>query len=106
MILKLNKKTGQTALEYSILLIIILGVFVAMGTYVKRAFQGRWKSVVDDMGDQYDPRFSSTETRSTISVNSETRIFVTDAGDEFHTERQDISNSFEEKSGFTTVTDY
>ena len=37
---------GQSLLEYSILIIIIIAVFIVMSTYVKRGVQGRWKPEV------------------------------------------------------------
>ena len=50
-----NRK-AQTILEYTVILIIILGVMIAMKNYVKRGIQGLWKSAADDVGDQYDPQ--------------------------------------------------
>ena len=47
---------GQTILEYTVIVIIILGVMIAMKDYIKRGIQGRWKSASDDFGDQYDPQ--------------------------------------------------
>ncbi len=52
----MRNRKGQTILEYTVILIIILGVMIAMKDYVKRGIQGRWKSATDDFGDQYDPQ--------------------------------------------------
>ena len=67
-------KKGQTALEYLIILTLVLGAFVAAGTYVKRGLQGRWKAAVDDLGDQYDPRTGDTYVIHRIVSNTETII--------------------------------
>lgn len=55
--LKHNKKKGQSLLEYTILIIFILIVFLAFQKYIVRGLSGRWKSSADALGygRQYDP---------------------------------------------------
>jgi uncharacterized protein (UPF0333 family) len=67
-------RRGQSILEYSILLIIIIAAFITMQIYIKRGFQGRWKSAVDELGDQYDPYKSNTTVTWKMQSSSETRI--------------------------------
>jgi uncharacterized protein (UPF0333 family) len=52
--LRLNKR-GQSALEYAVLLAVIVAALVAMQVYVKRAGEGRLKESADDLGSQYEP---------------------------------------------------
>jgi hypothetical protein len=49
----LNKKRGQSTLEYAILIIIVIGALLSIQVYIKRGLQGRLKSATDDIGDQY-----------------------------------------------------
>ena len=62
-----NRK-GQTILEYTVIFIIILGVFIAMKDYIKRGVQGRWKSATDDFGDQYDPQYVNSNINYSTSL--------------------------------------
>lgn len=51
----LNKKRGQSTLEYAILVIIIIGALLSIQVYIKRGLQGRLKGAADDIGDQFSP---------------------------------------------------
>ena len=64
----LNKKRGQSTLEYAVLIIVIIAALIAIQTYIKRGVQGRLKSASDDIGDQYSPGNTNSltaEKRST-----------------------------------------
>lgn len=97
----LNRR-GQSMIEYSMLVVIILGALIAMSHYFKRGVQGRWKSAVDEMGDQYDPRFGDTDFVSRVNSNTETYIFVVEdaAKKGYWTNRQDTVESVETKTGY------
>ena len=97
------KKNGQSTLEYSILIIIVLGAFVAMNNYIKRGIQGRWKSAVDDLGDQYDPRFSDTNLNYSLSSNAEVRVRIINDVNGVWTDRVDTSDSSETKKGIVSI---
>ena len=100
----MNRRTGQSTLEFTILIIIIIGVFLAASDYVKRGIQGRWKSAVDDLGDQYDPRTANTLLNSTLISNSDMRISTLNATDGgVVTFRNDTSESLEVKQGSVVV---
>jgi uncharacterized protein (UPF0333 family) len=49
----LNQKRGQSILEYSVLIVVIIGALLTIQVYIKRGVQGRLKSAADDIGDQY-----------------------------------------------------
>lgn len=100
---KTRSEHGQTTLEYSILVIVILGALISMSVYMKRGVQGRWKEAVDSLGDQYDPRLSNAEIIHSIQSETLTEISITDADGGFFTNRTDMSNSAETKTGFVTV---
>ena len=99
----MSKKSGQSSLEYATLVIVIMGVFIAMGTYFKRGVQGRWKEAVDGFGDQYDPRVTNTDITERITGTSETRITALPVAGGLWTMRDDTSNMTETKSGSMRV---
>jgi len=95
------KKRAQSTIELSMLIIIVIGVCLAAGPYVKRGIQGRWKAAADDLGDQYDPRTSDTMIRHVLISNQEMRIRMvnqTNPGGVW-TNRTDISDTMEFKQG-------
>ena len=49
----LNKRKGQSTLEYAVLIVIVIAALLAMNQYIKRGIQGRLKSATDDVGDQF-----------------------------------------------------
>ena len=98
------RKKGQSILEYVILLMIVIGVFVAMSNYVKRGLAGRWKVAVDDIGEQYDPRLTNSFVFHIIVSNTETILTtVNNSTGGFWTLRSDATNTIETKSGTVTV---
>ena len=109
----MRNRKGQTILEYTVIFIIILGVMIAMKDYVKRGIQGRLKSATDDFGDQYDPTSVNSNLVYATQVNSLSTIIATNGTDSSSgqleqgqwTNRQDMSNSVETKTGFTQVGD-
>ena len=105
----LNKK-AQSAVEYAMVLIVVMGAFVAIGTYIKRGIQGRMRDATDDMGDQYDPRVANSFIEYRQVVNSSTKVYTyntVDAGVlETTTKRDDTSKIVETKNGFISIGGY
>ncbi len=101
-----HKKRGQTTLEYAILLIIIIGVFVGMQNYFKRALQGRWKGHIDELGDQYDPRVADTNVIYTMSSVVNTEVIAMNTASGWWTRRTDSSTSTERKTGYDGIGSY
>lgn len=102
-------RRGQSILEYSILLIIIIAAFITMQIYIKRGFQGRWKSSVDDLGDQYDPNKSNSVITYLMTSNSQTHVstfrdtMAGNAAQGYYTLRDDTSSMTENKQGMLKV---
>lgn len=94
---------GQTAIEFTILLMIVIGVFIAMQFYVKRGLQGRWKSTLDDFGEQYDPRLTNANVVTRVLTNSGTQIQVIPDVGGYWTRRLDNSSSMTTVNGSTAV---
>ncbi|MBI4308987.1 MAG: hypothetical protein HY591_01505 [Candidatus Omnitrophica bacterium] len=105
----MKKYNGQTTLEYVVLIIIIVGALLAMQVYIKRGFQGRWKSTVDDFADQYDPGKINSLVNYSLVSNSDTVISAVPGIDPltgqpgFFTNRMDTTSSVENKQGETVV---
>ncbi|MBF0571205.1 MAG: hypothetical protein HQL12_04975 [Candidatus Omnitrophica bacterium] len=103
----MQNRKGQSILEYTVILIIILGVMITMKDYVKRGIQGRWKSATDDMGDQYDPQsvnssiVYATQSNGLSIVTVENGSSASVCGQ--WTNRVDTSNSLETKTGYTQI---
>ena len=106
-----NRK-AQTILEYTVILIVFMGVLIAMKDYIKRGIQGRWKSATDDFGEQYDPTAINSNILYSTQANADSIVTVTNGslpnvgGDMLTgqwTNRTDYSNSVETKTGTMQV---
>ncbi len=91
---------AQSLLEFTVLIIIIMAVFLSMSSYVKRGIQGRWKSAIDDFSDQYDPK-QMTNGTTFYSADTESSTNITTADNT--TSRVDNSHSFERRSSYMQV---
>jgi len=63
----MRSKKSLSILEYSALIAVIAFALIAMKVYLKRAFMGRYRSLSDEIGEQYDP--SATNMTSTGVTN-------------------------------------
>jgi hypothetical protein len=99
------KHNGQSMVEFIVLAMIVIFALVAMNTYIKRGFQGRWKQSVDDFGDQYDPAKVNSVVRYSSQAQSQTMVQAVPllnpqtGQTEYFTNRIDSSSSSESKSG-------
>src|SRR5512142_346668 len=100
-------RRGQSLLEYALLIIIIIAAFITMQIYIKRGFQGRWKSAVDELGDQYDPNKTNSVWTYTMTQNGETHITIfrdtVNGVNGYYTMREDISKMTENKQGMLRI---
>ncbi len=93
-------------MEYTMLIAIVIGAFLGIGSYFKRGIQGRWRAAVDDLGDQYDPRVGNTYLRHTIQSNTDSTVLAINAGDEYITRKIDTTNMIEIKTGYESAGSY
>ena len=105
-------RKAQTILEYTVIVIIIMGVMIAMRNYLKRGIQGRWKAASDDFGQQYDPQFINSNIMYSTMANAQSIVtvengsYTPDGGTLTQgqwTSRTDTSNSLDAKTGYTQV---
>jgi hypothetical protein len=100
----MRTRKGQSTLEQSTLIIIIIGALLAAGVYFKRGVQGRWKSSADDLGDQYDPRYTNTSIIQNIESRTDMMLKAVSAqGGGFWTMRTDKTYSTETKTGSSAI---
>jgi len=97
------RRKGQSTLEQTLLVVIIIGALLAVSFYFKRAVQSRWKGALDDLGEQYDPSTQQTTMCYYLESNTLTKMESTWQGDGYWTQRWDWSNSIEGKRGTSKV---
>lgn len=66
----LNRKKGQSTLEYAILIVIIIGALLTLQVYIKRGIQGRLKSATDDVGEQYTTADSGNYIKTVVTTSN------------------------------------
>lgn len=73
-LLNRKKKKGQSTMEFTVLIIIVIGALLAVQNYVKRAVQGSIRSAADDISEeQFSPGNTNiSRTRKAHSVSTET----------------------------------
>lgn len=99
-------KKGQSSIEYSVILIVIMGALLASSNYFKRGIQGRWKSSVDELGDQYDPRTANSSVLHRVLSNTTTTLISIDTPLGLQTTRIDSTNALETRQGSIAVGAY
>jgi Flp pilus assembly pilin Flp len=71
---KMNRK-GQSTLEYSVLIALIVGAIIVIQPYVGRALKGRYRDSTDNIGGQYDSGHMIADHTTTIEESRATEIF-------------------------------
>ena len=101
----LRKKKAQTTIEYSTLVIIAIAACLVAGVYFKRGVQGRWRTAVDEMGEQYDPRYTNTDITYSSEARTNTLIYTIQdvATNEIWTFREDDYSQTDSKTGVRRV---
>lgn len=65
---------GQSTIEYTLLIVGVIGALLAMQAYFKRGVQGRLRENVENIGKQYDPDTADSNYQMSASSNSTTEI--------------------------------
>ena len=74
-----TRRRGQSVLEYSLMVVVLIVVILAMNVYFKRALQGKWKSTSDQIGKQFTTnQFYTIETRQQSARTEATATEGTD----------------------------
>lgn len=93
------KRNGQTVIEYALIVTIVAAALLSTQIYIKRAIQGRWKTSVDDLGDQYDPKTANTFIRHSVRQNATTAMRAEIGEDGITTFRTDTTQTSDFKNG-------
>lgn len=91
---------GQSTLEYVILLGFIVAALIAMGVYMKRATQGKLRESTDQVGEQYDPK-NTTSTYTTHTYLNQTENMTRGGGSIINIETPD--DNIQNRTGNETV---
>lgn len=70
--MKKIEKNGQSILEYTILIAVIIGSLTIMRVYIKRGYQGRLKQDVDGLGQQYSPGHTTSVIETQTNIKNTT----------------------------------
>ncbi len=103
-------RKAQSTMEFTVLIIIIIAAFIATQNYIKRGFQGRIKSSMDDFGEQYDPRYTNSFMNYSLVSNADTSVQIIPSIDPqgnpgYTTNRIDTTVSVETRQGTSAVGD-
>lgn len=98
MLIRMRK--AQSTLEYALLIGVIVGAFLGMQNYLKRALQGRMQIIGDQMGDQYSPGLTK---RNESMLVSHDRIEETMSNGTNPSTTTVITGGFQEMNAYKTV---
>ena len=97
-------KKGQSALEYTVVIVIAVAALLAMQVYIKRAFQGKLRQAADEVGGQYAPKATTSDItikmESTIKTNTETKKV---GGEYVTTTTTNVESQTDTRKGYETV---
>ncbi|MFH1360158.1 MAG: hypothetical protein ABIJ41_03875 [Candidatus Omnitrophota bacterium] len=99
-------KKGQSTVELAMLVIIVIGAFVAIQMYIKRGIQGRWKDAVDQFGSQYDPTVMTTNVIHRYQAEAVTDIKTVEEAEGYWTNRIDTMHGVETRVGASQAEGY
>jgi len=102
-----RKRFAQSTIEFTILVMVVVGALLAGQVYFKRAIQGRWKASVDELGEElYDPRFTDADIVYRTQANARVDITTIPDGAGYWTMRHDQTNAIETRSGQSLIGGY
>jgi hypothetical protein len=99
-ILPKKHRCAQSTLMYVATLVAMVMAIIAMSTYIKRGFQGRYRAVSDELGAQYEPgatTINNITTTTTVSHEYEIPYPSTTNSERTATAVDSTSNVTEDK---------
>lgn len=70
-------RTGQSALEFSVLVAVLVAALLTMQIYMKRGFSGRLRATADSIGGAYAPRHTTADLTLSSASKTETTSNLT-----------------------------
>jgi uncharacterized protein (UPF0333 family) len=102
MFIYLNKK-GQSTLEYSVIVAVVVAGLIAMQVYIKRGMQGRLRQASDDIGEQFSPGYTTSNYTTTSNVTSNESTVGSAQGEETTVRSESTSAQTQSKTGNEAV---
>ncbi len=99
----LQNKKGQGTLEFALVIVVVVAALIAMQIYMKRAFEGKLKKNTDSIGEQYDPRNTTSDFLQTFSSRADTVTNSFDVGGQTNSTSTSNSVDSQTRSGTETV---
>lgn len=97
------RKTGQSTLEYALIIAVVLGALLAMNNYMRRGVQGRLRSSADSIGDQFSAGNTTYKTVTQQTTDNKTKetfgLSVGADGQSTTTKDVGVSNYYVEQAG-------
>lgn len=69
---------GQVAIEFAVLVVIIIAALLVMQIYLKRGISGKLRRFADSIGEQYDPRRTTSDITTVTASDVTTAAAPTD----------------------------
>lgn len=105
-----TKEKGQSVLEYAVIIGTIVLALMVMQGYFKRSLQGKFKTIADDLGQQYNPQNTTSSMNVTFESDTTTETFTRTNTDSETGEEYDevitnttINNETQTRQGSETV---
>ncbi|MDO8748249.1 MAG: hypothetical protein Q7J72_03920 [Candidatus Omnitrophota bacterium] len=105
----INKRGGQSVLEYAIVIGAVVIALLVMQAYVRRSLQGKFKVIADDLGQQYNPYNTTSDMNITFESDTQTETFTNVTTDATGKEKREtttnttIFNETQTRQGSETV---
>lgn len=64
------RKKAQSTIEVAVLIVILVAALLAVQIYLKRGFQGKYRELADNVGEQYDPLRTTSTRITTVETTS------------------------------------
>jgi len=88
-------------LEFAALIAVVVGALILMKVYMTRSFQGKYHSLADQIGSQYDPAATNTTSTDITHTTSSEYTAYDSAGNELGSVV--VSNTKEDIDSTTAV---
>lgn len=109
-----RRKRAQTALEYSMVIAVVVLALIAMQIYMRRGMSGRLRDVADSIGKQYWPGSTNSSLLTTQQMEVTSNIMrvegstVDPAYNGYYVTRQEerIISDIQIRTGWEEIKDY
>ena len=62
----MNGRTGQSTVEYAVLIVVVIAALLAMSIFMKRGVMGKARESTDQIGDQFAPLTTTNDYTRTF----------------------------------------